>query len=797
MEAKNMKLPESWVLVPIKAKSKNPGTILGKNWQIHASNDPVQIRTWESENPGCNWGLLLGPKSGIIDVEYDTDEGREILDPVVESSGIKTVSYKSAKSVHRLFMYAPEYESQKAKVGIKGTEWRFGQDSAQSVIPPSVHESGQPYEWLPGLSPADVGVAPMPPELWELFKELQAETKSSIAPPLLSKSLAAGGDSLIDAARCFAEENYDWRCLLETYGWTFCRTRGEAQDWWRPGKRSGSISGTVNFENSGRIRIFSSSIKGLEPDSSYDKFALICATEFANDPVACAKKILPADMQKKRLDDWIKNQSSGLEGVDISMISSAPPGKKEVKTEAEQEAVTIDELRELAANEQLERTIRGPKRIPLPSEIFENAPGFIGEYYRFLMNHAENKLPEAFLSAGIAVLSMVTGRDYQFPFKQWNTRSNVYTLVLAPSGAGKDFARDVNERLVASIDTGPMQAMIGTDDFASDAAILADLQEYPKRLWQIDEFSKFLGGINNQRSGQHITQIGTLLMKLFTSSGKSAYRAKGYADRARNPVLDRPHGVIYGTSTADDFWQSLTIQQVKDGLAGRILSFEDDYYVSLESKADSFEIDADGCVVIDRTALIDEFPGSITAILRYWTDRAKPNEVQNIRIEPEAFRRLSEHQKLIRVKHPEDGAVKGVIWARAAEKTSKLSMLSAMARGESVIKLPDVEWSVSLVNAMTRRMGVRIEEGVAENQQDANVKFVLNKIAEAGALSRRDLTRRTQRITPRDRAAIIQDLINSEQLRAVYVSRGKRYGQWFGLSYRAILDCVLSEPLAR
>lgn len=792
-----MNIPTAWALVPIKTRSKNPGTIVGKNWQAQASADPGQISEWRANNFGCNWGLLLGPKSGVIDVEYDSDEGQEILDTAVEACGVRTVSYKSAKSVHRLFRYDSRFDGQKAKVGIKGTEWRFGQDSAQSVIPPSIHETGGRYEWLPGLSPDDVEVAELPDAMWNLFLDLQRSANPPKAAPAQDTFRETTGDSLIDVARAHAESSYDWPSLLSAYGWTFCRTRGEAHDWYRPGKNSGSISGTVNFDNSGTLRVFSSSVSQLEPESSYDKFAFVCAMQYGNDPSKAAKAIIPEDIQKRRLTEWVQAKEASEPPVDLSGILAEAKPTKTAESPDNPDAVTIEQLRDLANSEEVEKIAKGPKRIPLPAEVFENAPGFIGDYYRFLMDHAENKLPEAFLSAGIAVLSMVVGRDYQFPFKQWNTRSNVYTLVLAPSGAGKDFARDVNERLIAAIDTGIMQGMLGTDDFASDAAILSDLHEYPKRLWQIDEFSKFLGGINNQRSGQHVTQIGTLLMKLFTSSGKTAYRAKGYADRSKNPILDRPHGVIYGTSTADDFWQSLTIQQVKDGLAGRILSFEDDYYVADVSESDQFQVDSDGCVVIDRTALIQDFPESLTGILRYWLDSAKSDEVQNIRIEPEAFRRLSDHQKAIRVKHPTDGAVQGVIWARAAEKTSKLAMLSAMSRGSLVITLSDVEWAVALVNAMTRRMGLRIEESVAENQQDANVKFVLSRIAESGALSRRDLTRRTQKINARDRAAIVQDLINSEQVRVVCVSRGKRLGQWFGVSYRAILEAVMCEPLQK
>ena len=165
-----------WHLLPIKTREKNPGLLLGKAWQHQASNHIGQILFWEQEYPKCNWGLLLGPASGVIDVEDDSPEGRELLDAAMTECGVQTPCYTSGKGVHRLFLHDERMvQDSAAIVKAFGTEWRFGDDAHQSIVPPSIHPSGKAYQWLPGLSPEEVTVARLPDTMWQLMLTLRAK----------------------------------------------------------------------------------------------------------------------------------------------------------------------------------------------------------------------------------------------------------------------------------------------------------------------------------------------------------------------------------------------------------------------------------------------------------------------------------------------------------------------------------------------------------------------------------------------------------------------------------------------
>ena len=135
----------------------------GKNWQNRAATTEEELAEWCDTTRPFNIGIILGPRSGVIDMEWDTDEGRAYA----ESMGltdIETPTYISGRSEHRLFLWDERLSGCGAVVKPGGLEVRLGTGElgAQSVLPPSWHWSGVRYRWKPGFSLEDVAFAPLP-----------------------------------------------------------------------------------------------------------------------------------------------------------------------------------------------------------------------------------------------------------------------------------------------------------------------------------------------------------------------------------------------------------------------------------------------------------------------------------------------------------------------------------------------------------------------------------------------------------------------------------------------------------
>ena len=148
------------------------------SWQTKASADAEQVAKWWQEWPSANVGLVLGPGSLVFDIEYDDAEGEATAEELL--SHIRTPRYRSHRSTHHLFYFPNTLRPAKAVYRWRGLELRFGTDSrgALSIVPPSLHASGNRYEWI--LHPEKVGLAE--PPAW--LSEAMAEATAKAAEPL-------------------------------------------------------------------------------------------------------------------------------------------------------------------------------------------------------------------------------------------------------------------------------------------------------------------------------------------------------------------------------------------------------------------------------------------------------------------------------------------------------------------------------------------------------------------------------------------------------------------------------------
>ena len=121
---------------------------IGMAWHTLATTMADVIGKWIAG--GYNVGILLGHGS-LIDIEYDDDTGRRLLEQLGLADA-RTPTYTSGRGEHRIFRLSdPVPCCGWRKYG--GLEIRFGGKPAQSVLPPSRHPDGRWYCWT--ISPVD------------------------------------------------------------------------------------------------------------------------------------------------------------------------------------------------------------------------------------------------------------------------------------------------------------------------------------------------------------------------------------------------------------------------------------------------------------------------------------------------------------------------------------------------------------------------------------------------------------------------------------------------------------------
>lgn len=157
---------KSGLKCPQQSRGKHPS--VGTEWEKKATDDEDTLIDWWESMPLANIGIKLGPESGIIDVEFDTEQGKQTANEILGEC--YTPTYSSGRSIHRWFKWSPELPDVQ-KMDIRGLEIRIGGGgkAAQSVAPPSKHWSGIGYQWLPGLSIGEVDIDTVPKSLMRMI----------------------------------------------------------------------------------------------------------------------------------------------------------------------------------------------------------------------------------------------------------------------------------------------------------------------------------------------------------------------------------------------------------------------------------------------------------------------------------------------------------------------------------------------------------------------------------------------------------------------------------------------------
>lgn len=385
---------------------------------------------------------------------------------------------------------------------------------------------------------------------------------------------------------------------------------------------------------------------------------------------------------------------------------------------------------------------------PFPIDC-ESLPGFLGEVIRYNMRTAHYPLPEVAMGAALSLLSSLTGGKVS----DRSARTNLMIICLALSGAGKDHGRKLNRKILRLCGG---ERMIGPERIGSHAGILSALAEQWNMLFQVDEIHHLALAMQD-RSAPHLVQISSVLMQVFSSAG-DIWIGDAYGDRAKVKTLNYPHLVLHGTAVPKDFWEAMTEKNLTGGLIGRCLIFESSNYVDYQDPVD------------------EPIPQSIIDQAAWWvnlkthsgnlvdqSDGAHPIAIHR---SEEAHARLHEHAVKISKRRMSEEPVTAAIWSRAAEKTIKLAMLFACSRvsGQMIptIQLEDAEIAIQLNNWITRRILQQADRHVSGSQFGHMVNEMRTLLrSRPGEWTVSEITRKTQKLKPKDRMDILSTLVMS------------------------------------
>jgi hypothetical protein len=199
---------------------KSPGKRPMPLWKEFQKRLPTkeELRDWWRRWPLSNVGGALGPVSGIVRLDTDSEAAERQLAEFSGGDLPATWEFTSGRGRGLLFRIPPGVifrTTPEARSARTDGELRFQAEGAQTALPPSRHSSGRRYQWRAGHSPNDIPPALAPP--W-MVRRYSAEAKSRKEPSPTSSSTVTSTDG--DLARVLsalaglkdarADEYDDW-----------------------------------------------------------------------------------------------------------------------------------------------------------------------------------------------------------------------------------------------------------------------------------------------------------------------------------------------------------------------------------------------------------------------------------------------------------------------------------------------------------------------------------------------------------------------------------------------------------
>jgi putative DNA primase/helicase len=147
-----------------------------------ASSDSAQIKRWWTKWPDAGIGIATGAASKVVVLDIDAGKGGlESLAELERRHGElpSTIKVKTGGGgVHPYFQYPEGAIGNRAGI-MPGVDFRG--DGGYVIAPPSIHVSGNAYEFCEGCSPGEVELAAMPDWLLTLVRP-EDKTETSVAP---------------------------------------------------------------------------------------------------------------------------------------------------------------------------------------------------------------------------------------------------------------------------------------------------------------------------------------------------------------------------------------------------------------------------------------------------------------------------------------------------------------------------------------------------------------------------------------------------------------------------------------
>ena len=504
-------------VIPDKFKSKAPAI---KNWTEYAKRLPTsdELSQWCSFD-SANIALITGKLSGVVALDLDSIDPaiEELILPLIPESPCTRIG---SKGWVKFYKFGGESSAQ-IKLDDK-VILEILSDNKKVTLPPSVHPLGMEYKWVTKNLIECLDKLPMLPPL------LVANVQDRLRQVYPTSFQAAYGVTKTDVS--------GRNSALYAYAHAL-------------------IDSDADIVSATRALV----AKDLElyPSSPYfsDKAegnldAELCATAMLVDALRKKQRNSVSTGKHKKL---IKLPEKTGENSDPKILNSDFDfSKMEI-------GKTNSENLEIPKAEKKLDFPKEPKKQAQKNEMYLTP--FFRDFQQYILRNSYAPQPAMAVGSILSIVATLASRKYFCG----DSAANLYTLLLAPSGAGKNIPIQLPIHVLTEIGAS---SLIGHAHYGSDISFIQHLPDHPVRLDCIDEASVMFAA----SAQTHYAKINEYLMQLYTSSNQmfTGIVTATHGVRAR---IFKPHVNELWSTTPTALKKCISRDAIATGLLGRFLIF--------------------------------------------------------------------------------------------------------------------------------------------------------------------------------------------------------------------------------
>ena len=389
----------------------------------------------------------------------------------------------------------------------------------------------------------------------------------------------------------------------------------------------------------------------------------------------------------------------------------------------------------------------------IDAEQWESLPGFIGDYIKRVKDLQTEYQPDLALAGALTCMSaLVAGR-----IECEGTVPAIMAVGLAPSGGGKDFARNLTADILKESDQADRN---GAEHISSGEGLVSALANQGPQLFQLDEAAELFSEIG-QKSNPVAQRTAKFLKEAYSKAGKT-WKPNARADAKANIEVNYAFASIYFTTTSKRWWSSFPEEGIADGMLGRCLVFEAEGYAPRTGK--SYKPAEANQRLIDQASA--------------WADpeKAIDEKLNNFvpiqwKLSDEAATLIRDYMgKIIDRAHADEhgGSEADAIWMRSRDRISRVALLIAASHkgptGNCTVDEWHMELAIDLVKATNYRVLHRLDTEMATSEEQKIKIKILAALDKHGELKRGALYKKGVRCDAKVRDAALKALVEEGEI---------------------------------